>query len=230
MALAPAADRTPTPPTSADRTPTPPTAADRTATGTERLILLSRHGQTEWNVTGRRQGRRDSPLTAQGLRDAARVAELAQAYPVDAIVASPLGRAQRTAAIVSAALHLPVTPLADLAEIDHGTFTGHTNDELDLLSPGWQAAREADLYRWRFPGGESYRDAYLRAGRALASAVVTSRRCPLLVAHGMLGRMLMAVLEPVDPEEALNRYLPHGTVLAFPVPPGRVVAAEPAAA
>ncbi|MGW7679643.1 phosphoglycerate mutase family protein [Kribbella sp. NPDC054772] len=39
-------------------------------------IYLARHGQTEWNTTGHRQGRLDSPLTPVGLQQATRNAEL----------------------------------------------------------------------------------------------------------------------------------------------------------
>jgi len=180
------------------------------------MILLARHGQTEWNVSHRRQGRLDSPLTAQGIEHAHQVARAAAAYPVDAIASSPLGRARRTAEIVSQALGLGVVVIDDLAEIDHGSFTTLTTEEIDRLHPGWSVEREADLYHWRFPGGESYEDARERAERVLAHPVVTEHSCPLLVGHQMIGRMFMAILERLTPDEALARNLPHGTVVAFP--------------
>jgi probable phosphoglycerate mutase len=55
-------------------------------------VYLARHGQTEWNAAGRRQGRLDSPLTALGLQQAAQNAELLSAQGIDAIFASPVGR------------------------------------------------------------------------------------------------------------------------------------------
>ena len=63
-------------------------------------ILLARHGQTEWNLEGRRQGQLDSPLTAKGVLDAQQIVAQAAAWPVDVIVSSPLKRAYRTACII----------------------------------------------------------------------------------------------------------------------------------
>jgi len=178
-------------------------------------LLLARHGQTEWNLQRRRQGQLDSPLTAQGLRDADTLAELARGYPVDVVVCSPLGRAHRTATIIGERLGVPVELLDDLHEVDHGRYAGLTDDEIDKVQPGWRTERARDLYRWRFPGGESYKDAHARARRALSCPVIAQASCPLVVTHEMVARMLMAVLENVPVHEALKRNLPHGTLLVF---------------
>ncbi|WP_329003513.1 histidine phosphatase family protein [Kribbella sp. NBC_00709] len=114
-------------------------------------VYLARHGQTEWNVAGRRQGRLDSPLTDLGLRQAARNADLLSTESIDAVFASPLGRAHRTASIIGSALGLTVEVLDDLAEIDHGSWSGLTSAEIDAGWPGLRAAREQDKYGFRFP-------------------------------------------------------------------------------
>ena len=58
-------------------------------------VLLIRHGQSEWNATGRWQGQADPPLTDEGRNDARRAAEALGAF--DAVVASTLQRAIETA-------------------------------------------------------------------------------------------------------------------------------------
>ena len=60
-------------------------------------FLIVRHGETDWNVAGRLQGWRDSPLTATGRAQAAAVAARLAGEPIDALVASDLGRTQATA-------------------------------------------------------------------------------------------------------------------------------------
>ncbi|MEV5964962.1 histidine phosphatase family protein [Kribbella sp. NPDC051952] len=159
------------------------------------VIYLARHGQTEWNVEGRRQGRLDSPLTALGLLQARRNADLLLDERVDSVFTSPLGRARRTAEILGEALGLPVQVLDDLAEISHGAWSGLTSAEIDARWPGQRAARVRDKYGFRFPEGESYADADARAGRALAQ--VGGGR-PLVVSHEMIGRMLLKQLGVVD--------------------------------
>jgi broad specificity phosphatase PhoE len=61
-------------------------------------FLIVRHGETDWNVAGRLQGWRDSPLTANGRAQAAAVAARLAGEPIDALVASDLGRTRETAA------------------------------------------------------------------------------------------------------------------------------------
>ena len=159
-------------------------------------VYLARHGQTEWNVEGRRQGRLDSPLTPHGLLQAQRNADLLGNHQIDAVFTSPLSRSRRTAEILAPAL--PVEVLNDLAEIAHGAWSGLTSAEIDGIWPGMRAAREQDKYTFRFPGGESYADADVRAGRALAEIARRGARRPLVVSHEMIGRMLLRQLGVAD--------------------------------
>jgi broad specificity phosphatase PhoE len=157
-------------------------------------VYLARHGQTDWNVAGRRQGRLDSPLTPHGLQQARRNAILLNSERIDSLFASPLGRALRTAALIGEQLHLPVQVVDALAEVEHGLWSGLTSAEIDERWPGQRAARERDKYAYRFPQGESYADADVRAGQALAAISATGSRRPLLVSHEMIGRMLLKQL------------------------------------
>ena len=75
------------------------------------MILLVRHGETQWNVERRMQGQKDSPLTERGRRQAqamaALVAGIVRREAGDwRLVASPLGRAQATAAMIAEAAGL----------------------------------------------------------------------------------------------------------------------------
>jgi probable phosphoglycerate mutase len=160
------------------------------------VVYLARHGQTEWNTVGRRQGRLDSPLTPRGLLQAQRNADLLGNHQIDAVFTSPLPRSRRTAEILARAL--PVEVLDDLAEIDHGRWSGLTSAEIDAGWPGQRAARERDKYAFRFPDGESYADADVRAGQALAEIARRGARRPLLVSHEMIGRMLLKQLGVAD--------------------------------
>lgn len=173
-------------------------------------VYLARHGQTEWNVEGRRQGRLDSPLTPHGLLQAQRNAAVVRREQIDAVFTSPLGRARRTAEILAEALELRV--LDDLAEVAHGGWSGLTSAEIDTGWPGQRAARTKDKYLFRFPGGESYADAELRAVRALESIAATGSRRPLLVSHEMIGRLLVKQLAGLGVEEALLRDQPSDVI------------------
>ncbi len=81
-------------------------------------LLLARHGQSLWQVVGDEVGG-DSPLTRLGELQAHRLGEyLARHYRVDAVIASDLKRARRTAEIAAAYLGLEVTLEPDFREFD----------------------------------------------------------------------------------------------------------------
>jgi broad specificity phosphatase PhoE len=162
------------------------------------VIYLARHGQTEWNVAGRRQGRLDSPLTPLGLEQAHRNAHMLTGEGIDAIFASPLERARHTASIIASELGLTVQVVDDLAEVDHGLWSGLGSGEIDARWPGQREVREREKYTFRFPEGESYADGEVRAGRVLAEIGRSGVRRPLLVSHEMIGRMLLRRLGVPD--------------------------------
>lgn len=175
-------------------------------------VYLARHGETVWNATGRRQGILDSPLTGQGRDQAARVGALLATRTVDGIYSSPLGRAVATATIIGRRLNLPVTIIAELSEIDHGTLAGLTDAEIEERYPEEYEQRSRDRYHYRFPYGESYADADRRAAAGLARIGRQSTRHPLLVSHEMLGRMLLRHLLGLSTADALAWRHPHDAV------------------
>ncbi len=176
-------------------------------------VLLARHGETEWNRERRRQGQLDSPLTQVGLAQAASLARVAAAQSVDGIFTSPLGRARLTAATIGASVGTAVEVMGEFAEVNHGKFAGLTDDEIEERHPGALAQRASSKYVWRFPGGESYRDADERGYRALQRAQELGSVRPLFVTHEMVGLMLLRRLLDLPPEVAVTRSLPQGVML-----------------
>lgn len=185
-----------------------------------REVLLVRHGETEWNVQGRRQGQLDSPLTERGCRQAVALARLIDAQAAadaaaaaDGVYSSPLGRSVATAEVIADARGFPVRLISSLAEIDHGEFAGLTSDEIEDRWPGALADRERSKYSWRFPGGESYDDASVRAAAAIEEIAASGLRRPIVVAHAMIGRVVIGHLLNLTPAAALVWEVKHGAIL-----------------
>lgn len=90
------------------------------------LIALVRHGQTDWNLGLRMQGRTDVPLNETGRAQArAGVAGLAALGEWDVVVSSTLGRARETAELLASGLGLPIgAAYADLVEQEFGDAEG----------------------------------------------------------------------------------------------------------
>ncbi|CAN5604231.1 histidine phosphatase family protein [soil metagenome] len=99
-------------------------------------LLLVRHGQSEWNATGRWQGQENPPLTDLGREQAFTAAAAVGA--VDAIYSSPLDRAMTTAMIISEQLGIgPVVMSPGLMERHAGEWQGLTRDEIEEQYPGY---------------------------------------------------------------------------------------------
>ena len=94
-------------------------------------IYLIRHGQTEWNVERRMQGRQDSLLTEVGIKGAELLAPEIPA--VDVVYASPLGRTKHTAQIIFGDQDVVFDDR--LREIDMGDWEGRLQSELDVEEP-----------------------------------------------------------------------------------------------
>lgn len=100
------------------------------------VLLLARHGETDWNAAQRWQGHADIPLNPRGLAQARELAETLRDIPLDAIYASDLSRAHETARIVAKAKSLEVTTMRALREVDVGSWSGLTNSEIAEKFPG----------------------------------------------------------------------------------------------
>ncbi len=104
-----------------------------------RAFWFLRHGETDWNGTGRWQGRTDVPLNARGEEQARAAGPLLRAAGIEVICTSPLQRARRTADLVAEALAVPVVAIPGLEEFDVGPYEGRT--EGHWLQP-WQSDAE----------------------------------------------------------------------------------------
>lgn len=129
-------------------------------------LYIIRHGQTDWNVQGRIQGRQDIPLNAAGRSQAQMLAKGMEKRPVTAIYSSPQLRAMETAKALAGNQGVEVIPLPELVEIGYGDWEGRTAS--DILT------KERKLYEewWQHPatvappGGETLNQVDARCKKA----------------------------------------------------------------
>lgn len=176
------------------------------------MIWLIRHGQTEFNATGRIQGAKDSPLTALGVEQGRRIgAKLREIVPAEArIIASPLGRTLHTARLVrdAAGLATGIETDARLAEISLGEWDGMLKDDIRAIAPGYDVAERRWSWFFDAPGGDSYEAMTERLGGWLEDARVDGR--PIVaVSHGVAGRILRGLFLQLPRDEALMLDIPQ---------------------
>jgi broad specificity phosphatase PhoE len=164
------------------------------------MILLARHGETEWNAVGRLQGHTDVELNATGRAQARELAAALASAEISEVWASDLARARETAAIIAAELGL-AAPRVDreLRERRFGVFEGLTRDECATRYPdAWRAWAS---YTEHPPGGESRDDAIVRMNRAMARVREGARGHALVVSHGGVMRLWLGELTgaPIPP-------------------------------
>ncbi|MFO0648463.1 MAG: histidine phosphatase family protein [Polyangiales bacterium] len=178
-------------------------------------ILLARHGETDWNLQGRMQGRLGATLNARGRAQAAALARAARSLSVRAVVCSSLPRAVETATVVAREMGLACVPCDALQEIDFGACTGLTEAEIAQRYPTLHAERRADKWNHRWPGGESYADAASRLRRAVERGELPGEAGTLLIAHQSVNRALSHILSRRSPEEMLQMAQRSDVLLRF---------------
>jgi 2,3-bisphosphoglycerate-dependent phosphoglycerate mutase len=190
---------------------------------TERLLVLVRHGESEWNLKNLFTGWRDVDLSERGIAEARAAGRKlkAQGFGFDIAFTSALIRAQRTLDLMLEELgqqNLPVAKDQALNERDYGDLVGLNKDE---ARKKWG---EEQVHIWRRsydvapPGGESLRDTAARVLpyyiQEILPRVLRGERV-LVSAHGNSLRALVMVLERLSPEGILKRELATGVPILY---------------
>ncbi|HWC92140.1 MAG TPA: 2,3-bisphosphoglycerate-dependent phosphoglycerate mutase [Pseudolabrys sp.] len=189
----------------------------------DRLLVLVRHGQSEWNLKNLFTGWRDVGLTEQGVAEAREAGRKlkAQGLVFDVAFTSALVRAQDTLDLMLAELgqtKLPVFKDQALNERDYGDLVGLNKDDAR------QKWGEEQVHIWRRsydvapPGGESLRDTAARVLpyyiQEMLPRVLRGERV-LVSAHGNSLRALVMVLEKLDNSSILKREIATGVPIIY---------------
>jgi probable phosphoglycerate mutase len=186
-----------------------------------RTLFFARHGETDWNATGRFQGHTDIPLNEVGRAQARALAERLRGERIGAVVASDLLRARETGEIVAAALGIAFAYVdADLRERNMGAFEGLTRAECAARFPTAWTAWLADP---RNPpvGGEGHDVLSGRVSAAAYRAIerfATADASVLAISHGGAMRALVIAVGEATPSP-----IPNAEALRFELDAGRLV-------
>lgn len=119
-------------------------------------LLLTRHGQTEWNVERKVQGKTDTELSEKGIIQAQNLAKELSLQNIDLILSSPLKRAIQTAEIVAKGRNIDIVCDERLLEREFGELEGRKFDEMDFQD-FWDYDKDV-----KYRKAESIRDFFAR--------------------------------------------------------------------
>jgi len=188
----------------------------------DRLLVLVRHGQSEWNLKNLFTGWKDVDLTEQGVAEARAAGRKlkAQGLKFDVAYTSALKRANRTLDLILAEMGQTVPIVRDQAlnERDYGDLVGMNKDDARAKWGEEQVLIWRRSYDVPPPGGESLKDTVARAlpyfVQDILPRVLRGERT-LISAHGNSLRALIMVLERLTPEKILKRELATGVPIIY---------------
>ncbi|RAG83913.1 histidine phosphatase family protein [Streptacidiphilus pinicola] len=190
-------------------------------------LILVRHGETEWSLSGQHTSWTDKPLTANGEAQARALAPLLAEHKICLALVSPMQRAQDTAKL--AGLDSAVVE-PDLVEWDYGAYEGVTTREIHRTRPAWNLWTDGVAAGPQDHPGETPEEVGIRADRVIAKAEAALQNGRggdvVLVAHAHFLRVLAARRLGLPPADGALFQLATGTISRLSTEHGRPVIAS----
>src|SRR6201993_2928761 len=189
----------------------------------DRLLVLVRHGQSDWNLKNLFTGWKDPDLTELGVQEAKDAGRKlrAKGLQFDVAFTSVLTRAQHTLDLILNELGqtgLPTEKNLALNERDYGDLSGLNKDDARKKWGEEQVLIWRRSYDVAPPGGESLKDTLARTlpyyVQEILPGVLRGQRT-LVGGHGNCLRALVMVLEKLTPEGILKRELATGVPIIY---------------
>jgi 2,3-bisphosphoglycerate-dependent phosphoglycerate mutase len=171
-------------------------------------LIVCRHGATDWNLLGRYQGQSDVPLNADGIRQADLLAAELRNEPIEAIYASTLERAWKTAEAVAGYHGLAVQRDPRLKEVDEGDWEGLTLSEIVAAYPEQHALWVEGTLTSRPTNGESIAEMRDRLSGVISDITVAWRHSLVVIVTHKVALNVIRSIVTGEPTESTLRNLP----------------------
>lgn len=191
-------------------------------------LIVCRHGETDFNVQKRLQGKMETKLNWHGRKQAKLIAARLKSEDFEHAFSSTRARCRQTANEIMKFHKCNLELREELSEVDLGIYTGMNREEIEEKFPGHWAERVDNKYNFKHKGGESYKEVdekrvakFLQELREKYSA-----RTVLIVTHAGTGRLVIGSMLGLTPDEKMHfefpnecvyfvEYRPHKTVVGY---------------
>lgn len=164
------------------------------------IIYLTRHGETEWNIEKRLQGRGDSPLTENGIQRAKELRDRIKNIDIDVIYSSPIKRALNTANILRGNKNIDIVTDDRLMEMCFGDYEGKKIDIIQKENPNWdiKLIMQGNVEICS-PNGENLKEVRERISKLMNKIIAENMgKSILIVTHGITLKALMYYFKDKD--------------------------------
>ena len=160
-------------------------------------ITLIRHGETEWNLSGRWQGHADSPLSPRGISQAKALGGSIEEETFDFFYSSDLGRALHTSELIGSPSGMTAEMYPGFRERDLGVLEGLNTDEMMQSHPEVYKSFRHDGPEYEVPGGESFLHFYERCSASIEDLANRHQgaRIAVVTHGGVLGVLFRYILK-----------------------------------
>ncbi|MDH4422256.1 MULTISPECIES: phosphoserine phosphatase 1 [Bacillus] len=155
-------------------------------------VYVTRHGETEWNVAKRMQGRQNSALTENGMLQAKQLGDRMKDLSIHAIYSSPSERTLHTAELIKGERDIPIIADEHFYEINMGIWEGQTIADIEKQYP-----EEVNLF-WNEPhlfqstSGENFGSVYKRVIEGIQLLLEKHKgESILIVSHAAAAKLLV---------------------------------------
>lgn len=169
-----------------------------------RRVIFARHGQTEWNIEYRFQGRTNIKLTDTGKQQAKALAARLSSWPLEIIYTSPLDRALYTAREIAKYHDIEPVVLHDIQEIDFASWEGKSITALEREQHDLFSLWRSDPFFNPPKGAETWEKIYTRLSRAVKIFLDGNYKHIAVISHGGVMRALYAVFLGLNPHKVWN--------------------------
>ena len=186
-------------------------------------LILTRHGETTWNVEKIYRGRTDVSLDEVGIKQAELLGKHLSNWELEAIYSSPLKRALDTANIIARYQKVGIHVTEGLIDFDYGEWQSLPEQEVQRLYPTLHNEWHNNPHKVKIPGGESLEDVRRRTIEVVNDVLSKYQGSVVLVSHRVVNKVLICSLLGLDNSHFWNINQDVGGITIFNYVDGRFV-------